>query len=81
MTAFTLPCSCPDCGGTLVLVNSRATGATSVAILECTPCTWQYEVWMTLSRHARTEAWKDHDRELRRESKRRIKAREMANAS
>lgn len=70
---FTLPCSCPECGGPLVLVNSRATGATSVAILECAPCHWQYEMFARLHRHARTEA---HLRAQRQASKRR--EREMA---
>lgn len=78
MTAFTLPCTCPECGGPLVLVNSRATGATSVAILECDPCHWQYEVYCTLNRHARTESWTEHVRGQRREAKRRMKERELA---
>ena len=78
---FTLPCSCPECGGPLLLVNSRADGATSVAILECGPCHWQFEVHMTLNRHARTESWNEHIRAQRRQSKRRIREREMADVS
>lgn len=79
MTAFTLPVSCPECGGPVSLVNSRATGAVSIAILECRPCEWEYEFLARIGRHHRSESWTERQNQLRQESKRR--AREMAHAT
>ncbi len=57
MTPFTLPISCPDCAGPLSLLNTRASGTVSLAILSCEPCQWEYEVSMTISRHTRADSW------------------------
>lgn len=51
MSAFGLPVSCPDCGGEVELVNARATGAVSLAIVSCLPCGWEYEVLARIERH------------------------------
>lgn len=71
---FLLPVTCPDCSGPLALLNTRASGSVSLAILACDPCQWEYEVSMTISRHTRSDSWAEHKHDLRRESKQREKS-------
>lgn len=74
---FTLPITCPDCAGPLTLLNTRATGTVSLAILSCEACRWEYEVSMRIERHTRTDSWSQHQHDLRRDAKRRAKGRQL----
>jgi hypothetical protein len=71
---FLLPVTCPDCAGPVSLLNTRASGPVSLAIVVCAACQWEYEVSMTISRHTRSDSWTEHQHELRRASKKREKA-------
>lgn len=73
VSTFTLPATCPQCAGPLCLVNARATGTVSLAILACDPCEWEYEVLMRIERHGRTQGYADRMAREKLDAKRRAK--------
>lgn len=74
LTEFTLPASCPSCAGPLHLLNARATGSVSLAILSCDPCEWEYEISMNIQRHARTQGHADRLAREKLDAKRRVRS-------
>lgn len=69
MTPYQLPVSCPDCAGPLHLLNARATGLVSLAILACPACEWEWEVLMRIERHAPMDTPEAREREKNRRRK------------
>jgi Zn ribbon nucleic-acid-binding protein len=55
VSRFVLPASCPQCSGALTLVNSTSSGLLSVAILECEPCSRQWEITVRVTVHRTPE--------------------------
>lgn len=71
MTVFGLPVSCPQCGGTMELVNAsvqgphEGLGTSGVAVLGCECCGRQWTVSMQLRPHA--VPYEERKKELRRQ--------------
>lgn len=74
MSTFHLPATCPQCAGPLRLLNARATGAVSLAILACDPCEWEFEVLARIERHGRTQGHADRLAREKLDAKRRAKS-------
>ncbi len=72
---FTLPVSCPTCAGTLHLLNTRARpdGLVSLAILECEPCEWEWEILIGIQRHGRSQGYADRMAREKLDAKRRTR--------
>ena len=75
---FCQPVTCPLCAGPLLLLNSRASGTHSVAILECDPCEKEFEFTGCLRFHAPSQKAVAREMQSRRRSK--ARARERVNA-